>query len=158
MNNRLQRVGRIPKGMLCYCVFAVAATLFSIAATIYDPLGAATVPYTGWSGGLSYSFTLFFAISACIFLDSRLTSAVISFLKLFVVFGVIDLGWALLDMLTGASDFGNPYLTYSPWRPLFTIGLPATWWFILSPRGSETDEQGQATNETMHPSRGPTVA
>ena len=58
--------------------------------------------------------------------------ALIYFQKLFVVCGALDLGLGCYIMMSEGSGFNNPYLTYSPFRPIFTMCVPALWWYVLS--------------------------
>lgn len=141
-----------------YCIFAILASSFSIFATIYNPLGRATVPYTGWLGGFMYAFTIFFAVTVCLNADLKILRAIISFQKLFLVFGILDCGQAIYEWLNGAPNYGNPYLTYSPWRPLFTIGVPAMWWYLLNCQYKAMRSTGPATNKPMDRSGGPAAS
>jgi hypothetical protein len=107
-------------------VFALSSSMF------YAPsLDAAIVPYTGWLGLYVYTFTLFFAIAAILTPQRKTIYAVVAFLGLFMLFGALDTYQNTLGPDAGREDFGNPYLIYQTYRPVFTIGLPAFWLLLL---------------------------
>jgi hypothetical protein len=96
------------------------------------PLNAAIVPYTGWSGLTFYMFTLFFAIAAILTPQRKQIYGVVALLGLAVLFGALDTFRHTWGPEAGTPDFGNPYLTYHPYRPVFTVVLPAAWLLLLS--------------------------
>jgi len=76
-------------------------------------------------------FTLYFAISAILTPQRKLVYAVALLLGLAVLFGAFDTFRHTLRPEAGTPDHGNPYLTYHPYRPVFTIVLPASWLLLL---------------------------
>jgi hypothetical protein len=76
-------------------------------------------------------FTLFFAISPIITPQRKLIYGVVALLGLAVLFGAFDTFRHTLGPEAGGPDFGNPYLIYHPYRPIFTIVLPAFWLLLL---------------------------
>ena len=130
-NGYRSRFSEAPLLLRAYIAFALAATILSFSGFFAPHLNAAMMPFTGWSALSLYMFTLFFAISA-IFTPKRIqVYAVAALLGLAVIFGAFDTFSHTIGPVAGRPDFGNPYLMYSPWRPLFTIMLPAAWALLL---------------------------
>ena len=114
------------------------------------PLYEAIVPYTGWSGLTNYLFTLFFAASAIMTRDRKPIYGVAMLLGLFAIFGVIGIYWHTWGPDAGRPDFGNPYLVYHPWRPVFTVALPVAWLLLL------ISSTMRKPKNSLHRSDGPT--
>jgi hypothetical protein len=116
-----------------YALFSVIVTILGFALPIFGPkkLWEAIVPFTGWSPSLGYMFGLFFTF-ALIYMKSppwRLRFGIIAPLVLQIIFGLYILA------THSANNFNNPYLTVSPWQPVWTVVIPALWIAILlSPR------------------------
>jgi hypothetical protein len=125
------RFTQAPLILRAYVVFALVASVLFFSVFYAPPLNAAIIPYTGWSGLAFYMFTLFFAISAIITPQRKLIYRVVALLGLAVLFGAFDTFWHTLGPEAGGPDFGNPYLIYHPYRPIFTIVLPAFWLLLL---------------------------
>ena len=126
-----------------YLVFAVLATVLQCS-TFYAPkFSEKIVPIVGWGFLGHYSWTLFFVIMAMIF-PKLGTVSVESFLFIGAAFGVVD----LCLHLSMRENFGNPYLTYSPWRPLITIALPLFWGCMLRWFPSMTRWKNQVRRES----------
>jgi hypothetical protein len=71
-----------------------------------------------------YAFTIFFALA--LIYQSRNRSMVRFFgitlqLLLSIAFGACQFFWRARE------TFDNPYLTISPWRPVWTILIPCIW-------------------------------
>ena len=125
------RFTQAPLILRAYLVFAVFASVLSFSVFYAPPLYEASGPYTGWSGLTNYLFTLFFATSAIQTRDRKPIYGVAMLLGLFAIFGVIGIYWHTWGPDAGRSDFGNPYLVYHPWRPVFTVALPVAWLLLL---------------------------
>jgi hypothetical protein len=79
--------------------------------------------------GLFFTFALVFSTSPLWVL--RL--GIIAPLVLQIIFGL------MMMAMSSANNFGNPYLTVSPWRPVWTVIIPALWIvLLLSPRISRS--------------------
>ena len=130
-NGYRSRLIRAPLFLRAYIAFALTASVLSFSGWFAPHLNAAIIPYTGWSALSFYMFTLFFAISAVLTPQRNQVYAVVALLGLAVTFSAFDTFLHTLGSLTGRPDSGNPYLTYSPWRPVFTMLLPATWLLLL---------------------------
>lgn len=127
------RIVAAPWILLAYTFFAAAV---SFADLLLRPLTSESfrsqlVPYTGWSASGFYSFTLFFA---CLLIYQRSARTSVRFgiaiqLLLSIAFG------SLHFFRSSTETFGNPYLTVSPWRPVWTMLIPCVWLAALySPR------------------------
>jgi hypothetical protein len=113
-----------------YIVFLVFVSVLFLSA-FADPVSAAIVPYTGWSGLSFYLPTVYFALAAIFTSQRKLVYVVEVFLGLVVLFGVFDTFQHTWGTEAGKPDLGNPYLTYHPYHPLFTVAVPATWLLLL---------------------------
>ena len=131
--NLCQRFSAAPLELRIYAVFSILVTLLGIALPMVGPrkLWEAVVPFTGWSPALGYMFSLYFTL-ALIYTKIpawTLRIGVFAPLTLEILFGLRELSAA------PTPNFGNPFLTVSPWRPVWTIVLPAIWMgVVLSPR------------------------
>ena len=123
-----------PLELQAFAVFSVAITVLELTLTFLGPKSVkeAIVPIAGWSACTGYMFSIYFIFSLILIPVSqwrRMRFGVVAMLFIPMVFGIYD-----LFRLHGP-DFGNPYLTVSPWQPLWTLGLPALWIAVLfSPR------------------------
>ena len=114
-----------PWMLRAYVFFAVTVTIADYALLPFAPASfrAWLVPYTGWVACMFYSYTIFFALMLVYQPRGRraMRSAVTLMLLLQIVCGVCE--YSLRSMET----FGNPYLTISAWRPVWTIIIPGLW-------------------------------
>jgi hypothetical protein len=103
-------------------------------------------------------FTLFFAMSAILTPQRKSIYGVVAFLGLFVLFGTLDTYQNTFGPDAGREDFGNPYLIYQTYRPVFTIALPAFWIVLLtSPTMRKWIKNSEGTSATAaRGSGGPT--
>jgi hypothetical protein len=87
---------------------------------------------TGWGASTGYMFSIYFVLFLILIPVShwrKIRLAIVSMLFISMVFGFYGL------VRIHGPDFGNPYLTVSPWQPLWTLVLPAVWIAVLfSPR------------------------
>jgi hypothetical protein len=118
-----------PLEMKVFSIFSVIVTMLGCALPVFGPehLWEAVVPFTGWLPGLGYMFGLFFTF-ALIYSKlppGRLRIGIIAPLALQIIFGL------LVMAKQPANNFGNPYLTVSPWQPVWTIVIPALWIAML---------------------------
>jgi hypothetical protein len=109
-----------------YLVFAVLATVVQSSIFYAPRFYEVWVPVIGWGGLGLYCFTLQFAVMAMI--TSGLSFRIDRFLWIATVYGVADFCMGVV-LLTDNSE--NPYIRYSPWRPLITIGTPLLWIVLL---------------------------
>lgn len=123
---------RLFKAIALAPAVSVAYALFTITVTVADyavlPLTSDSfqewpVPHTGWVASMCYAFTIFFTLDFIFRHEGRTRSrfTITGLLAFQVVLGVWD--------LSGIRDenYGNPYLTMSPWRSIWTIIIPSLW-------------------------------
>lgn len=118
-----------PAALLAYVAFAVVVTFWDCALLLHltQEWHASAVPFTGWNASTFYAFSIVFAV-ALIFQHRRRRQMTLSITILLVVqiaYGIFQLCQA------DRPNFGNPYLTVSPWRPVWTILIPTTWIVVL---------------------------
>ena len=111
--------------LFLFYAYAIAITLFTyFPASFLDETRGQLTPLLGWVPCSSYSYTLIF-----LFLEKRLIRKCrvnLFFMILALIFGLIDF-YSKPD-----APFGNLYLDHSPYRPIFTLGLPVLWIVLMS--------------------------
>lgn len=116
--------------LILFGVFSLAITLSQVWLSFAAPKlwQEAVTPYTGWSLSMPYMFSLFFTWWAIFAQDVDLKARIgpITFLLMYAVFGLHDYSW-----MRHLPDFHNPYLTASPWQPMWTVALPMAWVAVL---------------------------
>ena len=131
--NLYTRFSAAPLELRVFATFSVLVTILGGVLPIFGPkhLWEAIVPLTGWTPSLGYMFGLFFTF-ALIHSKSppfALRFGIIAPLALQIIFGL------LMMAMSSANNFGNPYLTVSPGRPVWTVIIPALWIaLLLTPR------------------------
>jgi hypothetical protein len=131
--NLYTRFSAAPLELRVFATFSILVTILGGVLPIFGPkhLWEAVVPFTGWMPGLGYMFGLFFTF-ALVYKQSPLLGlrlGIIAPLALQIIFGLMVMA------KTSANNFGNPYLTVSPWQPVWTVAIPALWIaLLLSPR------------------------
>lgn len=129
----LEPIAAAPSTLAAYTGFAVFVTFVDYILLLLapEPFRSRLVPYIGWLASMFYSFTLYFAFAL---IYQRKGRRLVRFgitlpLLLSILFGACQ-----YFQRTGET-FGNPYLTISPWRPVWTILIPCIWIIMLhSPR------------------------
>jgi hypothetical protein len=95
----------------------------------FKEIGEVIVPITGFTL-MPYFVTLIITVNQ-LSRNKKLTNYNIGVLAFYILFNSIQ----SLTIGDDYNDFNNPYLKISPWRPVWTIALPALWILILlSPR------------------------
>lgn len=142
-SNERSLIGRFlaaPLELRMYTVFATAATVVGYGLAFFGPksLNRAIVPFTGWSAGSYYAFTLFFAFGLVFAKKLPQRPQLAGAIWRFAIIAILLLGIfaGYLNMRTsGGDNFGNPYLRISPAQPVWTMIIPAFWiMMLLSPR------------------------
>jgi len=125
----MKAVAAAPWPLVSYTSFAVAVTIADLVLLprALDILRERLVPYTDWVASMPYAFTIFFSFAFIYQQKGRMgnRSAITWLLLLQVALGA----WHFAP--TPGENFGNPYLTVSPWRPIWTILIPALWIAVL---------------------------
>jgi len=124
-----QPLAAAPVGLVAYAVFASGVTFADYLLLPFTPAAfrATLVPYTGWVAAMFYAYTLYFAF-ALIYQARRRSGtrfAITVLLLLQVVFGAYE-----ISQMSG-ENYGNPYLTISPWRWVWAILIPCLWMVVL---------------------------
>ena len=136
-----------PSFLLAYSVFAVVVTFadWVVLPLASESVRSRLVPYTGWVASMFYAFTIVFAFAL---IYQRKKRNIVRFsitvqLLLSLAYGVFQF------FQRTRQTFGNPYLTISPWRPVWTILIPCLWIILLHAPSMnhfcrQTDEQDPA--------------
>ncbi len=124
-----------PFALQAYTVFAVTVTFADWVVFWLAPesFRSHLVPFTGWGASMFYSFTIFFAFALSYQQKRRRVTRLSITLQLMlsIAFGAFQI------YQRHGQNFGNPYLTVSPWRWVWTMLIPGIWILILhSPRMS----------------------
>lgn len=117
--------------LIAYGLFVVLTLLVSILVLAMPKFADWSVPHFGSPAiGLFYGGTLFFIAMKFLAWDSypnaRLRSAVGDLLLIIAVWGLLVTGFGW----TGR-DFNNPYLIVSLVQPIWTVGVPLTWYIAF---------------------------
>lgn len=130
----MSRFFAAPLELKAFAVFCVLVTVVDFGTMLTGPktLREAIVPVTGWVGSMGYMFSLYFIFFLILSRAAHWRSmrfAVVTMLLIPMVLGIKDV------VGPASPNFNNPYLTISPWRPVWTLVIPALWIAILySPR------------------------
>jgi hypothetical protein len=127
-------LGRAPLVVTAFAVFCVLATLAEVLLLLayhYLPEAASSlsgriVPFVGWVPAMPYMFALYWALRLRWRPSRPAHLTALGMLALGAALGVID----FLGHL-GRANYGNPMLTVSPWRPLWTVVVPLLWLGLL---------------------------
>jgi hypothetical protein len=113
-----------PIVLQAYIIFALVASALAVAVGFSPRISAAVLRYTGWPGLSVYLFTIYFAMTALLGRRRQKLFSIVLLLGMAMVFG-------FLDNSRPIGGPGAPPVAASPFRPLFTITLPAIWILIL---------------------------
>ena len=127
-------IAAAPSMLLAYTGFAIVVTFadFILHTLASESFRSRLVPYTGWSASMFYGFTIFFAFAL---IYQRRKRKIMRFggITLQLLLSILFGAWQFFQRI--GETFGNPYLTSSPWRPVWTILIPCIWIVVLhSPR------------------------
>jgi high-affinity Fe2+/Pb2+ permease len=130
MLHRLSKpIALAPAVLVAYAFFAVIVTVadFAVLPLTSKHLQEWLVPRTGWVASMFYAFTIFFTLDFIFRHEGRTRNrlTITGFLAFQVVIGLWDLS-RMQD-----ENYGNPYLTISPWRSVWTIIIPSLWIIAL---------------------------
>ena len=122
-----------PPQLLAYTIFAVAVTFAGYLIHFFasGSVRAWLIPFTGWLACVFYSFSIYFAFALIYRHQERNLVRWCITLQLLhqTMVGIFD------AFRMGSQTFGNPYLTISPWRPIWAVLIPIIWIAVLhSPR------------------------
>jgi hypothetical protein len=137
-----------PLEMQAFAIFSLTITVLEFVLVFLGPKSVleAAVPITGWMPTLGYLFSIYFIFLLILRPVPRWRA---------IRFGIVVL--LLISMCLGVwnlsrinePNHGNPFLTASPWQPLWTLALPAAWIAVLfSPRIKKFCEQRMELHES----------
>ena len=152
------RFARAPFILQAYIVFILAATVLALIAIGLTPLNRVLIPVTGGVGLILCAFTLYPAIATACTKQRKMIFGILPLLALFAIFGVIDLGSHLAAPDNARQGFNNPFLTYSAYRPIFIITLPAAWLLLLVSPGMRRWLISSADDESVPARRQVSIA
>lgn len=132
----LSNLAKAPIELQLYIAFCLIISILGLVTHFALPkeIAGRIIPFTGWSMGLLYFFNLIITFVGMTNLHSRMGALTIQYgnlvlLAIILLFGIIDL------VNYDVGYIGNPYLSHSPIRWIWTIAIPATWVLVmLSPR------------------------
>ena len=118
-----------PPEIVLFAVFAIAVSVGQFWLTFMGPKmwREAVAPYTGGTGLMPYLFCVIFACRI-IFAGDRDLKTRYGITALLLLGGVFGAGAYLMRPRV---NFHNPYLTFSPWQPVWTVALPLAWAALL---------------------------
>jgi hypothetical protein len=144
-----------PLELRVFAIFSLVVTILGLALPILGPkhLLEYIIPFTGWNPALGYMSGLIMSFSIIYIyakfpplllpsdkqsmahraLHHLYTKSVTWLLRLGLIAPLaVQIVFGLLyDDKLPDNNFGNPYLTVSPWRPVWTVLIPALWIAIL---------------------------
>ena len=129
MSNHNTMLSNIPSGLLALLIFSALTSIFSgyYYMLANESLRDALVPHVGWIGLFFYIYLLFFSAMLIATRKDKLRKITIFTFLFFVCYGLLN-----LFIHFGKDNYGNPYLTYGVYRPVWDIAIPLFWIFILS--------------------------
>ncbi|MDB5342908.1 MAG: hypothetical protein JWP89_1285 [Schlesneria sp.] len=122
---------RARRVLAVYLVFSLIVTAFELWSFVQPDLKSIVVPFTGWTGLMPYAWTLYFAYFAMRHTNRYLFTPLLWMLGTATILLAVDTAVKGIEHWSGSPDYGNPYLTYHPARPLITVVVPLTWLLIL---------------------------
>lgn len=135
LTSSLSEAPFVLKALLLFSLMTVA---FDFYLNVIGPreIKEAIMPFTGWQVSQGYLFVailLSFIITGYADKPFKIRNGIAFIFAILVLFGS---GSFLLRF--GAEVFNNPYTIVSPWRPVWTIFIPAIWVaFLYTPRVSK---------------------
>ncbi|TRX65906.1 hypothetical protein [Carboxylicivirga sp. M1479] len=125
----------VPKDIIISILLSSVIMVFTAVAWNYyrDVIYENLLPYTGWSPDSLYGgipFVLIFIVQ--MFMNNGVHfSKFVYYSRAFILmFLVIKLYSGLVDWITSPPELvlsDNPYLKFSPYRPLYTVLMPLVW-------------------------------
>ncbi len=116
--------------LILFGVFSIVITLSELWLTFAGPKlwQEAVIPYTDWIFCAPYMFSISFTWQAIFAQDVNLKARLgpITVLLFYTISGLCMYLWTRQQ-----PNFHNPYLTASPWQPVWTVVLPLAWAAVL---------------------------
>jgi hypothetical protein len=125
-------VNKSPLELRAFIIFSILILSLDMSIYYSPSLHKKIVPYTGWFETTGpYLFGIIVALTAILSSRRKQVYGLIAVLSYFAIFGAFDWYRHTLSSESMQPNFNNPYLTYSEWRPLLSVGLPVAWVLIL---------------------------
>lgn len=126
----------VPRPVQVFLAFSAAVTILELLALaeIFRWLQETLVPFTGWVGAMPYMFAL---AAWPAFLRGRRDAPDVkargTYLRAQCVTLAIATAFGIVDffLFSGLQESSNPWLRYSPLRPLWTVVTPTAWCVVL---------------------------
>ena len=130
--NSYSVIKEAPKELLIFIFFSFAVTLlfiyaFTLTIEEYKTFKSFLVPHMGWAGDFIYVTFLGGGIGLLFTRKEKVRKLILFMFLLLLLLGVYN-----LYTKYGADDYGNPFLTYGAFRPVWEIALPIIWMYLLS--------------------------
>jgi hypothetical protein len=121
-----------PLELRLFAFFSILATLFGlvIAFTPKEILLEKIIPFTGWSPGIEYMFSLILT-TRLIFFNGKGNPSTLRFGIVFILSAYILLGIQGQFDLKDMQNSTNPYLRISEYNFIWTILIPFLWALII---------------------------
>ena len=130
--NTTNVIKEAPKELLIFVFFSLVTTLlfvysFTLIDEEFEAFKSFLVPHMGWSGDFIYVTFLAGGVSLLFTRKEKVRKLILFMFSLLLLFGIYN-----LYAKYGAVDYGNPFLTYGTFRPVWEIALPIIWMYLLS--------------------------
>ena len=130
--NTTNVIKEAPKELLIFVFFSLVTTLlfvysFTLIDEEFEAFKSFLVPHMGWSGDFIYVTFLAGGVSLLFTRKEKVRKLILFMFSLLLLFGIYN-----LYAKYGAEDYGNPFLTYGTFRPVWEIALPIIWMYLLS--------------------------
>ena len=121
-----------PKELLIFVFFSFITTLlfvytFTLSNEEYEAFKSLLVPHMGWAGDFIYVTFLAGGVSLLFTRKEKVRKLILFMFALLLLFGIYN-----LYAEYGEENYGNPFLTYGTFRPVWEIVLPIIWMYLLS--------------------------
>ena len=119
----------VPLGLIALLIFSAASTIFSVYHYFYasDELRAIIVPHVGWIGTYIYFMFFMFSILLVVSRQTKLRKNIVFGFLLLTCYGIFN-----YYVSQGRDNYGNPYLTYGAYKPIWDIVIPLLWLVVLT--------------------------
>ncbi len=118
------------KAFIYFC-FIVSVSVIGIRVSA---IAETLIPITGWNMGFVCIFNMILTIGPMRNPHGKMGILTTQYGNILIL--TISTLFGLIDLLTYNGGYNsNPYLSHSPWRPIWTIAIPIVWIIVLlSPR------------------------
>ena len=120
---------QIPVGIILLLVFSLLSSVYAAFYLVFasEEHRDLVVPHVGWIGHFLYVYVLAMSVMLVTRPANKLRLGLVIVFVLLLTYGL----YSLITM-SNDQDYGNPYLTYGAFRPIWEIALPLFWIAVLS--------------------------